>query len=177
MNIRFAVTCFLLVGMCVVAASAQQRVQRPSPSAPSPSTALAPVIPQKPAPPGTLPPLPRVSFTPSMPMAIIQGVYEFAARHPEVLQYVPCYCGCEREGHRGNHECFVKSRAASGRIVEWDSHGIGCDVCLHVGMRAMQLFNEGKTVTQIRATIDREIGSRFPSSTPTPQPPKAKTRS
>jgi len=109
-------------------------------------------------------------------MSVVQQVYEFAARHPEVLQYMPCYCGCERVGHRGNHDCFVKSRAANGRITEWDAHGIGCAVCLNVGNRAMTLFNQNKSVAEIRATIDKEMGSRYPSSTPTPAP-AAKKRS
>ena len=170
MSIRFTATCSLLVAVCVVAASAQQRAPRTA--APTPAAKVAPVTPQKPAPPGSLPPLPRVSFTPPAPMPIVQQVYEFAAYHPEVLQYVPCYCGCESQGHRGNHECFIKSRAANGRVTEWDSHGLGCAVCLNVGYRAMTLYKEGKNQQQIRATIDREIGSRYPSSTPTPQPPK-----
>ena len=58
---------------------------------------------------GPLPALPRISFEPPRPMAVVQQVYEFAARHPEVLQHVPCYCGCERIGHNGNHDCFIKS--------------------------------------------------------------------
>ena len=168
MNIRFVAACSALVAVCAVAVTAQQR----APRTPSSAARVAPVIPQKAAPAGPLPPLPRVSFTPPAPMEIVQQVYEFAARHPEVLQYVPCYCGCEQQGHRGNHECFVKSRAANGRITEWDSHGLGCAVCLNVGYRAMTLFNAGKNVQQIRAVIDQEIGSRYPSSTPTPQPPK-----
>src|SRR5262249_27686488 len=38
----------------------------------------------------------------------INAAYRFAAEHPEVLSYVPCFCGCERGGHRGNEDCFVK---------------------------------------------------------------------
>jgi hypothetical protein len=169
MDSRFIAACSLLVALCVVAAAAEQRKNPPSAAA----HPVVSVVPQKPSPPGvSLPPLPRVSFTPSMEMSTVQSVYEFAARHPEVLQYVPCYCGCESLGHRGNHECFVKSRAANGRVTEWESHGMGCPVCLGVGHRAMTLFNQGRTPAEIRAVIDKEIGSRYPSSTPTPQPPK-----
>jgi hypothetical protein len=125
---------------------------------------------------GPIPPLPSVSFTPSRPMPLVQQVYEFAARHPEVLQYVPCYCGCERVGHNGNHDCFVKSRAANGRVTEWDTHGIGCAICLDVGREAMTLFNAGNSTAQIRAAIDKKYGSHFPSSTPTPRP-RASSRS
>jgi hypothetical protein len=121
---------------------------------------------------GPLPALPRVSFEPPRSMAVVQQVYEFAARHPEVLQHVPCYCGCERIGHNGNHDCFIKSRAANGRVAEWDSHGIGCTICIDVARDAMTLFNTGATPTAIRAAIDSKYGSRFPSSTPTPAPPR-----
>src|ERR687892_28307 len=91
------------------------------------------------------------------------GIGEFAARHPEVLQYVPCYCGCENVGHKANHDCFVKTRAADGRVTQWDSHGMGCAVCLGVGRRAMAMFNQGMSVPAIRAAIDREFGSHYPS--------------
>jgi hypothetical protein len=133
--------------------------------------AVAAAIPMKPH-TGPLPALPRVSFEPPRSMAVVQQVYEFAARHPEVLQYVPCYCGCERLGHAGNHACFVKSRAASGRVTEWDTHGMGCTICIDVARDAMTLFNSGATPTSIRAAIDTKYGSHFPSSTPTPKPPK-----
>src|SRR5262249_54289176 len=124
------------------------------------------VVPMK-AHTGPIPPLLQVSFTPSRPLPLVQQVYEFAARHPEVVQYVPCYCGCERVGHNGNHDCFVKSRAANGRVTEWDTHGMGCAICLDVGRDAMTLFNAGNSVTQIRVAIDKKYGTYFPSSTPT----------
>ena len=119
---------------------------------------------------GPLPALPRVAFEPPRPMAVVHQVYEFAARHPEVLQYVPCYCGCERVGHNGNHDCFVKSRAANGRVTEFDSHGIGCTICIDVARDAMVMFNSGSTPVAIRAAIDKKYGGRFPSATPTPKP-------
>lgn len=131
--------------------------------------ATIPVVPAKPH-VGALPPLPRVSFQPSRPMAQVQQAYEFAARHPEVLQYMPCYCACERIGHKGNHDCFVKARAANGQILEWDEHGIGCAICLQVGLDAMTLFNGGAKPAAIRAAIDQKYGSHFPTSTPTPRP-------
>ena len=123
-----------------------------------------------PAPAGPLPPIPFAG-QPARPLAVVQAVYEFAARHPDVLQYVPCYCGCERAGHRGNHDCFVRSRDANGRVT-WDSHGTECTICIDVARDAMLMFNSGASVTQIRTAIDQKWGSRFPSHTPTPDPPK-----
>ena len=146
-----------------VAADASQAARQP----PAGSVTQA-----RPAPPGALPPLPQVSFEPVRPMPVVQSVYEFAARHPEVLNYIPCFCGCEREGHKANHDCFVKSRAANGRILEWDAHALGCAVCLDVGRKAMTLFNQGMSVSDIRASIEREYAGRVPSRTPTPLPPK-----
>ena len=61
----------------------------------------------------------------------------------------------------------MKSRAADGRVTEWDTHGIGCAVCLGVGRDAMTLFNSGAKPIAIRAAIDKKYG---PSSMPTPRP-------
>jgi hypothetical protein len=80
--------------------------------------------PPPPAYTGPLPPLPRADFPLPRSADVVQAVYTFAARHPEVLHYVPCFCGCQRSGHRDNDDCFIKSRDAKGR-PEWDPHGMG----------------------------------------------------
>ena len=160
---KFVGAAVVLAVACVIAAVADGQITAQAP--------YAPVKVMKPAPPGRLPPLPEVTFTPVRSMSVIQQVYEFAARHPEVLQYVPCYCGCQSAGHNGNHDCFVKSRAANGSILQWDAHGLGCAICLEVGKRAMTLYNEKKSVVEIRNTIDREFGANATTHTPTPRPP------
>lgn len=71
-----------------------------------------------------LPPLPLAAYPAEHPRQVIAAVYAFAARHPEVLEYVPCFCGCETSGHRANDDCFVASRDAGGRVVSWDAHGM-----------------------------------------------------
>src|SRR5215213_5396581 len=58
------------------------------------------------------PPLPNVGFAPVRPMDVIRATYDFAAQHPEVLKYVPCYCGCGSQGHKANESCFVARRDA-----------------------------------------------------------------
>ena len=73
---------------------------------------------------GPLPPVPAVSFVRPRPPDVVKATYEFAGRRPDVLQYVPCFCGCERSGHVGNDTCFVRSRDASGKPT-WDLHGMG----------------------------------------------------
>jgi Protein of unknown function with PCYCGC motif len=69
-----------------------------------------------------LPPLP-VDPMPARPPDVVRAAYLFAAEHPEILAYVPCYCGCERSGHRGNDDCFVAARDAEGNVTQWEPHG------------------------------------------------------
>jgi len=96
--------------------------------------------------------------------------YEFAARHPEVLKYVPCFCGCERGGHEGNDDCFVSARDKSGKVTEWENHGLVCEVCIDVAQQAMQMHNSGAALTEIRAAIEKRYANgRY--HTPTPMPP------
>jgi hypothetical protein len=70
-----------------------------------------------------LPPLPFSPVPAARPPNVVNAAYKFAAEHPEVLAYAPCYCGCERSGHRGNDDCFVAARAANGDVTEWEPHG------------------------------------------------------
>jgi hypothetical protein len=67
------------------------------------------------------PPLPDAG-TPAKPIEQVRAMYAFAARHPEVLQYAPCYCGCESGGHQNVRDCFVKDRDANGK-PQWDGMG------------------------------------------------------
>jgi hypothetical protein len=68
------------------------------------------------------PELPGASGFASHPFELIRAAYAFAARRPDVVQYLPCYCGCEKQGHQSLQFCFVKKRTASG-IAEWDGMG------------------------------------------------------
>ena len=112
----------------VASSSAAPAEQRVVPQATVPASAPADQVVQfTPAPPaynGPLPPLPQVSYPLPRSPEIVRSVFSFAARHPEVLHYVPCFCGCQRSGHKGNDDCFIKSRDAKG-VPEWESHGMG----------------------------------------------------
>ena len=79
--------------------------------------------PPPPAYTGVLPPLPAPSFPLPRSPQVIEAVYTFAARHPEVLHYVPCFCGCQNEGHTDNDNCFISGRDATGR-PRWEPHGM-----------------------------------------------------
>jgi Protein of unknown function with PCYCGC motif len=86
--------------------------------------AEVPAINQKPHPQAAMPPLPFSPSPPARPAEVVRAVYKFAAEHPEVLSYVPCYCGCERSGHRGNEDCFVTARNEQGDVTDWEPHGM-----------------------------------------------------
>ena len=122
----------------------------------------------------TLPPVPFQGYAPPRPPEVVTAAYQFAAEHPEILSYVPCFCGCEQAGHSGNHDCFVKSRAANGDVTEWDPHGVECTVCIDVANRSRQMFASGASVRDIRAAIEKEFGPLSPRRTPTPAPPAAR---
>jgi hypothetical protein len=118
-----------------------------------------------------LPPLPDLSGA-ARPVQTVRAVFEFAARHPEVLSYMPCVCGCEAMGHQGNEMSFVAGRDKSGKVTEWTPHGVICEVCLDIGEDSMRMFNSGASVDAIRKAIDAKYVVAGRTHTPTPMPPK-----
>ncbi len=121
-----------------------------------------------------LPPLPFQAYAPPRPPEVVRAAYIFAAEHPEILGYIPCFCGCERAGHKGNDDCFVKSRSDTGDVIEWEPHGLECTVCLDVANDARQMYSSGASVRDIRAAIEKKWAAQSAQThthTPTPQPP------
>ena len=45
-----------------------------------------------------------------------QELYRFAAANHDVLQYIPCFCGCVNGGHTSNFDCYVREVYPDGRI-------------------------------------------------------------
>jgi hypothetical protein len=124
----------------------------------------------------TTPPLPAMGFAPVRPMDIVRATYDFAAQHPEILGYIPCYCGCGADGHKHNESCFVAKRDAKGNVTEWDTHGFGCTICVDVAREAMQMYTSGADVRSIRAAIEKKwTPGNEGGKTPTPPPPAKKT--
>ena len=146
------------------AAQVAQAVTAPQIIDPPPAAKLGP------RPQASLPPLPFQEFPPPRPMETVKAVYKFAAEHPEVLSYVPCFCGCERGGHKGNDDCFVKTRNTQGDVTEWEPHGLDCAVCIDVANEAMQMHRSGASLTSIRAAIEKKWTRPGAGHTPTPMP-------
>jgi len=142
----------------------------PTPEIEAQTQAIAALGPHKQS---SYPPIPFQGYAPPRPPEVVTAAFQFAAEHPEVASYVPCFCGCQQGGHKGNHDCFVRSRAANGDVIEWEPHGVECAVCIDVATRSRQLLSSGASVNDIRAAIEREFAASSPTMTPTPKPPAA----
>ena len=147
------------------------------------SSAEEPELPERPAPPPTpvyrtpvpsadaqMPPLPPVSNMVPRAPEVVRDAYIFAAQRPDILEYVPCFCGCETAGHTRNADCFVASRNEDGAVREWDTHGMACTICVDVARDAMQLSASGASTDDIRAAVESKYAA-YPRQTPTPSPP------
>ena len=71
------------------------------------------------------------------------NAYALAAKIPVVISQMPCYCYCERIGHKSLHTCFESD------------HGAHCAICMKEVFYANQQTKLGKTPAQIRAGIIR----------------------
>ncbi|RFB16864.1 hypothetical protein DZB84_10745 [Bacillus sp. HNG] len=96
-------------------------------------------------------------------------IYKAAAMHQDLLESMPCYCGCaDSVGHRDNYDCFVHDN--KGDAVVWDDHGTKCMVCLEIAATAVLEYSNGKSPSEIRAMIDETYKEGYANPTPTPMP-------
>ena len=96
--------------------------------------------------------------------------YQFALDRPDVLMWMPCYCGCgDHSGHKSAKNCFIKESSTPGN-PQFDEHGASCAMCVGIALDAKTMTEEGRSLGEIRAYIDQEYGSIGPG-TDTPFPP------
>jgi len=69
--------------------------------------------------------------------------YEIAREIPELLSQLPCFCACTRLGHRNLLDCFKSTHASR------------CDICMDEAILASDLYEQGKSVEEIRREITR----------------------
>ncbi|MGM9925132.1 MAG: PCYCGC motif-containing (lipo)protein [Bacillus sp. (in: firmicutes)] len=97
-------------------------------------------------------------------------VYSAAAKHKDLLESMPCYCGCgDSAGHKNNYDCFVFQNKEDGSII-WDDHGTRCKVCLEIAAESVVQYNNGKSVKEVRDYIDAKYEKGYAKPTPTPMP-------
>lgn len=78
--------------------------------------------------------LPDFAYTNAMTLR----AYKFAAEHPEILEQIPCYCGCGEHGseasegkpHKFVRDCFITDKGV------YDNHASFCDVCIGINVKA-----------------------------------------
>ena len=126
---------FLLVVVCAATApwtiSAQEQAQVPAfhRMAPAKGSKLPPI-------------LGRDQLWGANDQARFQShAYELAARIDGVIYQQPCYCYCDRMGHKSLRSCFE------------DTHGAQCTTCMKELYYAYQMTRQHKTATQIRRGI------------------------
>lgn len=75
--------------------------------------------------------------------------YEIARKKPRLLAQLPCFCYCDRMGHKSLHDCYV------------GVHAQECDVCLREALEADKMDSEGMSPKEIREAI---IATHHPRS-------------
>lgn len=100
----------------------------------------------------------------------IRLVYEVSGQATDVLEWIPCYCGCgESAGHRNALNCFIAETREDGSVV-WDDHGTRCPVCLDIAVESVQMHIDGKPLKEIRETIDTKYEKGYATPTETEMP-------
>ena len=100
----------------------------------------------------------------------IRLVYTIAGQAADILEWMPCYCGCgESAGHTSNLNCFIKEINADGSIL-WDDHGTRCGVCLQIAVESVKMKQEGMSLKEIRDVIDDTYKQGYAKPTDTKMP-------
>lgn len=86
-------------------------------------------------------PFPKTLDPSQFQVQSIREAYSAAKEIPDVLVQQPCYCDCQRMGHRSLLDCFR------------DLHATTCDICINEARLAGRLHREGKTTEEIRAAV------------------------
>lgn len=101
---------------------------------------------------------------------VIVHAYQTAAANMELLDWIPCYCGCgEVAGHSNNKNCFIKEVREDGSVV-WDDHGTRCNVCIEIAEVSAQMKEQGMTDKDIRQVIDKAYQEGYAQPTKTSMP-------
>jgi hypothetical protein len=96
--------------------------------------------------------------------------YKYATEHPEILEQIPCYCGCGSHGsqasdykpHRFLRDCYINDNWT------YDEHASFCDVCIGEASKVQAYLAGGKTLKEARDLIDQEYSKIGGMMTDTP---------
>ncbi len=83
----------------------------------------------------------------------------------QVLENMPCYCGCVYAGHKSTLSCFWRDNG------DFDKHGVTCTVCYDIAVKAREMHEQGKSMCEIRKAVDDFYKPNAHLATKTPMPP------
>jgi hypothetical protein len=95
---------------------------------------------------------------------VVRESYQFAIANPDIVQEIPCYCGCGEMGHTSSYNCYAEGTEDDGNL-RFDGHALGCTICVDITQDTMRLLQEGRSVDEIRAYVDQRYSKYGP---PTP---------
>ena len=100
----------------------------------------------------------------------VQMAYQFAMDRPDIMMWMPCYCGCGgHSGHKSAKNCFIKESSTATNI-QFDEHGASCQMCVTIALDTKAMMEEGRSLKQMRTYIDDKFGD-IGAGTDTPMPP------
>lgn len=73
----------------------------------------------------------------------VAPAYSVAQTNPGLLAQQPCYCWCNKRGHRSLLDCFASRHAET------------CSICIREALLAGHMSRAGKTAGEVRAAIIR----------------------
>lgn len=100
----------------------------------------------------------------SAPVAV-QEAYQFNTANPDIMQDIPCYCGCGDIGHTSNYDCYVSNIDDKNNIT-FDNHALGCSICVDITQDVMRMLRDGKSPQDARVYIDATYSKYGPSNIP-----------
>ena len=106
----------------------------------------------------------RPAYVRSNPMA--EAAYHYAINHPEIVKWMPCYCGCGGLGHESNLACYVAPDGTASTSTPRTATSAS-----RSRSRPRTCVAQGMSLREIREVIDQTFGAGNIPSTPTALPP------
>ena len=91
------------------------------------------------------------TLAPEMFTGRTREAYQAAKDVPEVLEQLPCYCGCRHTfDHKNNLFCFK------------DQHASACTICENTALEGRKMHDEGVPIERIKKVIQEKYAQYEP---------------
>lgn len=83
--------------------------------------------------------------------------YASAKAHPEIMEKLFCYCGCDlTDKHNTLLDCFTSM------------HGVDCHICQEEAILALKMNKDGASMADIQKAVDEKYSHEYPFEQDTP---------